>query len=300
MLRRRVAAIIGTAAVAVLGIAEIAALRSAKNKIDPNEPETLNTNVKNTNDKASEKTDKLPPKQYKTPQTYNVQWDNNWDKRGDTPPVKDIQMSKRSIYLIRHGQYEKADDDKDRHLTALGRLQAASVGKRLNELPFVFDEVYVSNMTRALETCEIIYDQHNIAQKARSETEVLVTAWPEKSVCTMLREGAPDIPLTSGARWRPTAADFYQDGARIEAAYRKFFRRPDTSEIDDRQILIVCHANVIRYFAMRAMQFPPELWSKFSLINCSISKVDIYADGRVQLTGMGDAGHHTPEMLTTS
>ena len=44
---------------------------------------------------------------------------------------------------------------------------------------------------------------------------------------------------------------FYQDGARIEAAFRKYFHRADPEQKGDSVEVIICHANVIRYFICR-------------------------------------------------
>lgn len=44
---------------------------------------------------------------------------------------------------------------------------------------------------------------------------------------------------------------FYQDGSRIEAAFRKYFYRADSSQEKDSYTVLVCHANVIRYFVCR-------------------------------------------------
>jgi len=44
---------------------------------------------------------------------------------------------------------------------------------------------------------------------------------------------------------------FYQEGARIEAAFRKYFYRADPEQKTDTTDIIVCHANVIRYFVCR-------------------------------------------------
>ena len=46
---------------------------------------------------------------------------------------------------------------------------------------------------------------------------------------------------------------------RIEAAFRKYFHRAESSQKEDSYEIIVCHANVIRYFVCRALQFPPEV-----------------------------------------
>ena len=44
---------------------------------------------------------------------------------------------------------------------------------------------------------------------------------------------------------------FYQDGPRIEAAFRKYFHRADVDQTKDSYEIVVCHANVIRYFVCR-------------------------------------------------
>lgn len=64
---------------------------------------------------------------------------------------------------------------------------------------------------------------------------------------------------------------FFQDGARIEAAYRKYFHRADVRQENDSYTLIVCHANVIRYFVCRALQMPGEAWLRLSLNHASIT-----------------------------
>jgi serine/threonine-protein phosphatase PGAM5 len=48
-----------------------------------------------------------------------------------------------------------------------------------------------------------------------------------------------------------TFQQFYQDGARIEAAFRKYFHRAEKSQETDSYDILVCHANVIRYFVCR-------------------------------------------------
>ena len=46
---------------------------------------------------------------------------------------------------------------------------------------------------------------------------------------------------------------YFQDGARIEAAFRKYFHRADPTQKADSVEIIVCHANVIRYFVCRSV-----------------------------------------------
>ena len=45
--------------------------------------------------------------------------------------------------------------------------------------------------------------------------------------------------------------EFFRDGARIEAAFRKLFHRAKPTQKEDSVEIVVCHANVIRYFVMR-------------------------------------------------
>ena len=44
---------------------------------------------------------------------------------------------------------------------------------------------------------------------------------------------------------------FFQDGPRIEAAFRKHIHRADVDQVGNSVEIYVCHANVIRYFVCR-------------------------------------------------
>ena len=52
---------------------------------------------------------------------------------------------------------------------------------------------------------------------------------------------------------------FFEEGARIEAGFRKYFHRADPSQKDNSAQVLVCHGNVIRYFVCRALQLPPQV-----------------------------------------
>lgn len=92
---------------------------------------------------------------------------------------------------------------------------------------------------------------------------------------------------------------FFQDGARIEAGFRKYFHRAEPSQELDSYTLLVCHANVIRYFVCRALQLPPEAWLRISLNHASITWLSIQPSGRVTLRLLGDSGHMPPEFVTS-
>lgn len=93
---------------------------------------------------------------------------------------------------------------------------------------------------------------------------------------------------------------FYQDGARIEAAFRKYFFRAEPEQQIDSYTLLVCHANVIRYFVCRALQFPAEAWLRLSLNHASITWLSILPNGRVILRAFGDSSHIPPAFVTSS
>lgn len=66
----------------------------------------------------------------------------------------------------------------------------------------------------------------------------------------LLREGAPIEPDPPVSHWKPEAV-YYEDGARIEAAFRSYIHRADTKQQEDSYEIFICHANVIRYIVCR-------------------------------------------------
>jgi serine/threonine-protein phosphatase PGAM5 len=235
-------------------------------------------------------------------------WDFNWDRAGpakvrlgagavrlrrvashgagvaDSRPDSQEGARSRTLYLVRHGQYansESSADDAQHTLTPLGREQAAQTGKRLAALLAGTPVACVSHstMTRAAETAVLV-----------------AAALPGVPLrpCALLREGAPARPEPD--TWKPRERDVWADSARIEAAFRQHFRRAEPGEAGVE--IIVCHGNVIRFCALRALQLPPEAWLRLGLANGSISKVVMRADGGVSLHCLGDSGHFEPKLIS--
>ena len=211
-----------------------------------------------------------------------VRWDYNWDNREGEGKSR----ASRHLILIRHGQYNlSGSSDQERSLTSLGRSQAEMTGLRLAELSLPYTHILHSDMTRAVQTAGIIAQQ-------LPQVKVL----PSDGI---LREGAPIKPEPKVDSWKPDTY-YMTDGARIEAAFRKYFHRAEPSQEKDSYEIVVCHANVIRYFLCRALQFPPEAWLRISLKHASLTVLTIRPDSRVSVKCLGEAGHLKPEMLTTS
>nr|XP_019604369.1 PREDICTED: serine/threonine-protein phosphatase PGAM5, mitochondrial isoform X2 [Rhinolophus sinicus] len=205
----------------------------------------------------------------------------------DVPPRMDHYKAKatRHIFLIRHSQYHvDASLEKDRTLTPLGREQAELTGLRLASLGLKFNRIVHSSMTRAVETTDII-------RKHLPGVNTVST--------DLLREGAPIEPDPPVSHWKPEAV-YYEDGARIEAAFRNYIHRADAKQQEDSYEVFVCHANVIRYIVCRALQFPPEGWLRLSLNNGSITHLVVRPDGRVALRALGDTGFMPPDKISRS
>ncbi|AWP06557.1 putative serine/threonine-protein phosphatase PGAM5 mitochondrial isoform 2 [Scophthalmus maximus] len=236
-----------------------------------------------------------------TPAPTGHAWDFNWDKRDPSllsngkskkesateGPGSEQDNGKpkatRNILLIRHSQYNlSGNSDKERILTPLGREQAELTGQRLAALGLKYDVFIHSSMSRATETANII-NKH--------------LAGVELVSCDLLREGAPIEPVPPVTHWKPDAV-YHEDGARIEAAFRRYIHRADPRQKEDSYEIIVCHANVIRYFVCRALQFPPEGWLRIGLNNGSITWLTIRPSGRVALRTLGDSGFMPPDKLT--
>ncbi|KAK6738185.1 hypothetical protein RB195_020349 [Necator americanus] len=225
-------------------------------------------------------------------------WDDNWDfrspafllntkKYADASDEEKKKMAEevkakatRNIILIRHGQYHLDGDRKN--LTPLGREQAAFLGKRLAESGMKFDSLVMSTMPRATETAEIILEHMPTLKR---------------STCSLIEEGPPYPPVPPVDHWKPQYS-FFAEGARIESAFRRHIHRAPPSQKEDSYEIFVCHANVIRYFICRALQFPPEGWLRMSLGNCSISWLVIRPSGRVSLRSLGDIGHLPPSKVS--
>ncbi|XP_055511507.1 serine/threonine-protein phosphatase PGAM5, mitochondrial isoform X3 [Leucoraja erinacea] len=163
------------------------------------------------------------------------------------------------------------------------REQAELTGQRLASLGLNYDILIHSSMTRAKETATII-------RKYLPGLEMMS--------CDLLREGAPIEPDPPVSHWKPEAMQYHEDGARIEAAFRRYIHRADLKQQNDSYEVIVCHANVIRYFVCRALQFPPEGWLRMCLNNGSITWLTIRPNGRVALRTLGDTGFMPPDKLT--
>lgn len=189
-----------------------------------------------------------------------------------------VQPGIRTLYLIRHGFYDyeaKADDRVGNALNALGREQAALAAERLAAFPIKFTALTSSEFTRARETGDILAARLGLpcGREAR------------------LNEVTP-----AGAGLRPEQLDAHAD-AQLSAAW-EHFTSPAAS--GDSHELLVCHGNVIRWFVCRALGVDPRQWTRMEIANCSITMIQIRADGQVRVQQFNEIAHVPVEKQTWS
>lgn len=192
----------------------------------------------------------------------------------DTTPV-------RTIYLIRHGSYApdpKANPETGPALTALGLAQARLIASRLRGVPVKFDSITSSAMTRAQQTAAVIHE---------SLPQVPTSASPLLTECT------PTLP--AAMQGTESAAGQTVCTQRLDQAFAKFAVPAQGSDKND---VLVCHGNVIRYFVTRALGADARVWPVMSVAHVSMTIIQIGANGGYRILAVGDAGHVPPSLLS--
>ena len=193
------------------------------------------------------------------------------------------QKGTRTIYLIRHGEYDQTDttdSDIGKKLTSLGIAQARLVSARLKGIPAEFTSLTSSTMIRARETAIVINQDFPELKLQQSD---------------LIRECTPPT-------WRKdimtdeTATDLNMCVENLEKAYKEIFvPSPDSK---DRNDIIVCHGNVIRYFVTKVLNVDTMSWLQMSITNCSLTIIRVLPDGSMKLDAFSDFGH-IPENMRT-
>jgi len=189
----------------------------------------------------------------------------------------------RTVYLIRHGEYDQTDTSNsgiEKKLTPLGIAQARLVSARLKGMPVEFTLLTSSTMTRARETAMVINE--DFPKLALIQDSLICECTPPS--------------------WRKdvvageTESDLNKCVENLEKAFVEFFV-PSPDSID-RNDIIVCHGNVIRYFVTKALKADPMSWLQMSITNCSLTIICVMPDGTMKLDTFSDYGH-IPENMRT-
>lgn len=189
----------------------------------------------------------------------------------------------RTLFLIRHGQYEPQNDnlpDSVNVLTPLGIAQARLVSERLKSMNINFSSLVSSTMSRARQTAEVISQDFPKLKLEQSD---------------LIRECTPpswrkDVMAGVDTTEREECAE------NLEKAFQKYFiPSPDD---EDRNDIIVCHGNVIRYFVTKVLKVDTEAWLQMSISNCSLTIIRVLPNENMKLDTFSDYGH-IPENMRT-
>lgn len=193
------------------------------------------------------------------------------------------QKGIRTIYLIRHGDYNQTDEVDEftgNELTPLGIAQAKLLSARLKAMPVEFTSLISSTMTRARETAMVINQEFPDLELKQDSTicECTPPTWRK------------DIMAESDS------SELAECVANIEKSFKEYFvPSPDKN---DRNDIIVCHGNVIRYFVTKVLNVDTLSWLQMSITNCSLTIIRIMPDGKMKLDTFSDYGH-IPENIRT-
>lgn len=194
-------------------------------------------------------------------------------------PTRDEPV--RNIYLIRHGEYEHGVDTPDEgSLVALGRQQTRLVATRLDAQPVTITSLQASTMNRARETAEIIAERFpDLELVLHGDIRECTPPTTRQDIMEDLEPGEAEACV-----------------AALEEAWPRIFR-PAEADHDEHDV-VVCHGNVIRWFTARVLENEPENWLEASIANCSLTVIQVRADGSTKLISFADSGHIPWEMTT--
>jgi len=189
----------------------------------------------------------------------------------------------RTVYLVRHGQYDHADERDEfagKGLVPLGIAQARLLAARLKAMPVEFTSLTSSTMTRARQTALVLRREFPGLELKQSQwiCECTPPTWRK------------DVMAET------SAAEKEECVKNIEQFFKESFNpAPDAR---DRNDIVVCHGNVIRYLVAKALQVDTMSWLQMSISNCSLTVIRINPDGTMKLDAFGDYGH-IPENMRT-
>lgn len=195
--------------------------------------------------------------------------------------AKKASIPKKTIILVRHGQYYPKSENTLEKLTTLGRKQAQLAGKRLAENKI--DRIVHSTMPRAQETAEIIKKTLGYRKKMES--------------CDSLRECVPGFPKKLRKKYGHTDEKKLKSyKVQADRAFKKYFKAPRKDSVE----VLVCHGNIIRYLICKVMALEGYEWMQMDIQQCGMSVVVLRSKGehRKIVISHNDVGH-IPKHLRT-
>lgn len=197
-------------------------------------------------------------------------------------------MTTRTLYMIRHGQYDTTTKTVDGgSLNDTGRKQAYHAGQAVARIPVDF--IHASTMTRAIETANIIAEQVDAKYQTYDVLREAIPTIPPR-IATEILNFMENDPLF-------THDTIHQDKKRVDEAFEQFFSAPEPNSVSTHELL-VCHGNIMRYLVCKALDVNVDTWAKLNINHCGICIVTVDMQARHRLITHNATGHIPIHLLT--
>lgn len=198
------------------------------------------------------------------------------------------------LILIRHGvtdwnEQQKYIGSTDLNLSKKGIAQARAISNALKNEPLT--AIYSSEFKRALQTAEIIAENHNLKINVLPGlNEIDFGKW-EGLTFNQIDNEWPNF----FERWVTGEGGLPPDGESIEAFKNRvkdaLNRIIAQNSKESRTVVIVAHAGTIKQIICHLLGLDfSEMW-RISQDSGAISKIDLYNDGKNVLTLLNDTCH---------
>ncbi len=189
-------------------------------------------------------------------------------------------MGRTQLYLIRHGEQDRAGDHSpEGGLSQRGREQAHRLGRRLCTVPFA--AIHHSPLARATETADIVGS--HLPPTPRHACDFITDRTPVPSI---------DERNQYPTRWHAWLDDTPSEERDVDAvALRGAVAHFGVTGDGDRNELLITHNFVIGWFVRHAMDAPVWRWIGLNQDNCAITIVRWEPDRPPTLIGFNDTGH---------
>ncbi|MBI5359166.1 MAG: alpha-ribazole phosphatase [Planctomycetes bacterium] len=181
------------------------------------------------------------------------------------------------LYLARHGQISLATDVfygcTDIDINAAGRKQAQALARVMKNISV--DRIYTSRLKRTISTAQYISRQNGISIAPLEQlNEFGFGHWEGKTVGEIKKL----YPAEFGV-WVKDTNNFKSPGGESFSGFRKRVEKAINGiagKNKGRNILVVCHAGVIRAYLAYLFGVDFRTTWKVSVDYCSLSKIEFY------------------------
>ena len=194
-------------------------------------------------------------------------------------------MAERLVTLIRHGKYHRdTTGNGGGDLVDEGYEQARFAADVIG-LHYPITRIIASTLQRAITTAHIIAVNNEMDYTQDATLSEGVFHIPEKDEAYFAQ--FPNLTPETVMAYR----------VRVAHAFDTFIQPPENGK--DEHIILVSHGNVIRYFVVRSIGAPIDLWTNLDMYHCGITRLSVNENGSVRLITHNEVAH-LPRRLWSS